>query len=395
LARALARVSLKPGFPLPDLGMYQLRVAYELDKDGRAATGVLSEQMGIIVGRRSQSKVSSQISQDGLSAEYFRTGFGTKWRGVYQVSPCRNRVTVEYESSWGEIQYETQRVRAPRGGAESRCDLPEVMPAIQRLRALADELAVEGFAADQRDDLVTVFVDLYTSATAALIDALRFGVSVPSTRSYDRETRRFNDPKWIASLGELFGRRFLEALRQYTTSQRCSPAWQVVFDALERQPMSGLDALALCAYAHITYDLPHALAQSAPAGLDAHVEDYELVNRVLADHIETMQQQIAGLFGTRYAWLDTIAGQYDEVFVGQRIHETRARAWYFATRLLRARGEQDIDRVEEVERFLLRGVEIFADALLAPRPAPLTAVARLSRSLLASARRRSLTGEFR
>lgn len=369
VAKAFAKIRLPTRFPIPPVDLYEMRVQYELQQDGISALGELKEDLGPFPHLiKRQSKVSSRISDGGLKAEYQREGFGTSWKGTYTVDPNREQVQVRYQSDWGEITYDTKKVDTVKrvGVALSSAE----QEAVARLSAVAHRLERLGNEWDR--SLLVVFLDTYVRATRSLAAAVRSGVRVPSTVNYDVSFQRFRDPLLVAELAEGFVERFCSELTRYKAKANDQGSWRSVLDALAERPMTEIDALVLCIYTHVVVDLPHVLAE-VPAILSGSSDDYELVNRVFATTVDSIQSEFASRYGSIYDWLDTLIGQYDEVLVGAQISALRAQAWYYALRLRETASHR------ETALFLDRKVERFMQALLAPSPEPLSVLAHVTR----------------
>ena len=420
-ARAYAVISIEaPLLPFGPIQIYRMRINYHLSPDGAGAEGCLIEDLGPIPYLfQSTSPAVAKISQHGMYAHYERQAFGARWQGDYHVLPGRRSVKVTYVSPWGELRYLTHRKSAPSGDLpvlkRSEVALAAAQAASQRISALADRLDVQArtHRGHGKLRLLVVFTDVYARALRALAEGVRSGVRKPpdlgaespsQSAGWDLERaeraerpdsalgvpvdiRTFADPAWIADLAEAFADRFFRAVDTRDRGRAPEGGWEQVFAVLHARQLTEIDALALCIYAHIVFDLPNALAglqhQEDAAKVGLRIKDYDLVNDALADHIDEIQDDLAARYSPLLGWLDILVGRYDEVFADRRLRQLRAQAWYYAERLRLG----DEDTTTEVTCFLRDSVERYAFAVLEPDPPVVGLLANLTRSLFAGVRR--------
>lgn len=87
-------------------------------------------------------------------------------------------------------------------------------------------------------------------------------------------TRRYRDPAYVAHLDSVFATFYFHAIDSWRAGDRSAvpQAWQMAFSAAQHQRVSTLGDMLLGMNAHISRDLPFALASiglTEPGGVDA------------------------------------------------------------------------------------------------------------------------------
>lgn len=97
--------------------------------------------------------------------------------------------------------------------------------------------------------------------------------------------RLFKDPAWLNNLDAVFAGQYFTAFEDWQrgTRERVPVAWQVAFQAADARAVTGLGDMLLGMNAHISRDLPYALAE---VGLDSDrggnaKHDFDAVNGLL------------------------------------------------------------------------------------------------------------------
>jgi uncharacterized protein DUF5995 len=113
-------------------------------------------------------------------------------------------------------------------------------------------------------------------------------------------TRRYRDPAYVAHLDSVFATLYFHAIDSWRTGNRreVPQAWQMAFSAAQNQRVSTLGDMLLGMNAHISRDLPFALASvglTEPGGVDA-VPDVVAVNGDIFRSEAPMMAQIKKWF---------------------------------------------------------------------------------------------------
>lgn len=113
-------------------------------------------------------------------------------------------------------------------------------------------------------------------------------------------TRRYRDPAYVAHLDSVFATLYFHAIDSWRAGDRNAvpQAWQMAFSAAQDQRVSTLGDMLLGMNAHISRDLPFALASvglTEPGGVDA-VPDVVAVNGDIARSETPMMAQVKRWF---------------------------------------------------------------------------------------------------
>ena len=148
-------------------------------------------------------------------------------------------------------------------------------------------------------------------------------------------TRRaglFENPAWVVELDCEFASRYFDAVDRFSAGEACPWPWRLAFRAaVSKRTFVSQDVL-LGMNAHINYDLPHSLHATIPAGatqdeLDGYRRDNLVLNRVLAQSIDVVQEEVASEYDLLLSAADAALHKRDEAFASQLIKAWRARAW--------------------------------------------------------------------
>jgi len=105
------------------------------------------------------------------------------------------------------------------------------------------------------------------------------------TQRVDREERSFAARRYLAELDAVFARLYFVAYDAWRSDRRGAvpAAWRIAFEAADRRRVSGIGDLLLGMNAHISRDLPFAVAALGlpPAELATRRRAFERVNAVL------------------------------------------------------------------------------------------------------------------
>ncbi len=155
---------------------------------------------------------------------------------------------------------------------------------------------------------------------------------------------RFDDPLWVDRLLHLFADYYFDALAQYETAPSAAPAvWRHAHGATLSRDLHVLQCLLLGINAHINYDLALALrdmlapewAQLSESQKLTRYQDHRTVNAIIAETIDTVQDQIIEKVDPRMDLIDRVMGRLDEKLLSGLISQWREDVWEDAQNLLR------------------------------------------------------------
>ncbi|MEL6922658.1 MAG: DUF5995 family protein [Bacteroidota bacterium] len=143
---------------------------------------------------------------------------------------------------------------------------------------------------------------------------------------------RFENGERMERLDVLFANRYLEAYYRYQKGERITAAWQIAFEAAERQDLLILQQLFLGINAHINLDLGLATAatmQQQP--VEAIRSDFEMINAVLFELMREVQTAI-GMVSPLLFLVDVVSEKGDERLAAFSLKASRIHAWDVATK---------------------------------------------------------------
>jgi hypothetical protein len=200
---------------------------------------------------------------------------------------------------------------------------------ILRLNAVVDH-------AIETKDPIGIFAALY----AVVTEKVKEGID----RNY------FQDGERMERLDVIFANRYLNALYCFRNNQNCGHAWKVAFVIAQRFPTHLiLQELLVGMNAHINLDLAIAAAQASPGDkLDALKDDFYAINRILADLVDDIKNDLSHL-SPRIAWvLKWMVGE--DAILNFSIRIARDEAWRFARKLNTLQEGQWHDITEERDK---------------------------------------------
>lgn len=208
---------------------------------------------------------------------------------------------------------------------------------------------------EEADDRRCIFLDCYCTMTGNMLK--------------DLEESRFHDREWVRELLHRFADYYFEALVAYEQSTAPTPAvWQLTHDVARQEEISVLQHLLLGVNAHINYDLALALRdllsaeweQLSPEATQRRYEDHLLVNQIIAETIDTVQDEVVERYVPSMDLVDKLLGRMDEWMIAYVIREWRDDVWQSAVALLEAESDEEVDRVRaQVEERALWLARIF------------------------------------
>lgn len=189
----------------------------------------------------------------------------------------------------------------------------------------------------------SIFLTVYRAMTAQMQRFLPAG--------------RFLDPQWTLALTTRFAGMYFEADEAFShPDQVCPGPWQCAFAAASVRRVLTLEHALLGINAHITYDLPRAVADNlvefsdlVPGTHGMPVSgvlvrrryDYEVVNDILAHTTDMVQDALVQTFSPFLKVLDTLAMRFDEYAAEMFLRYARTQGWTHAVALGFARDDHE------------------------------------------------------
>lgn len=178
------------------------------------------------------------------------------------------------------------------------------------------------------------------------------------------QSGRFADGARMDRLATTFANRYLRAIDAVSPGGAAGPpkSWGVAFGAAGRPHAMILQHVLLGMNAHINFDLPVAVVETANGGNVADLEqDFQEINGILAALLDPVQAVI-GSFSPLLHILDDLGGGADEALVTFSIDTARDEAWHEATRLA---GEAPAQRQRSILS-LDRRVTLLGERIIGP-----------------------------
>jgi Family of unknown function (DUF5995) len=145
--------------------------------------------------------------------------------------------------------------------------------------------------------------------------------------------RRFEDGARMERLNVNFANRYLEAYELHRNGETPTSSWQISFEAAGHWRPLILQHLLLGANAHINLDLGIAAVETSPGDqLPQLKQDFDLINKILADLVQPVQDKI-GDVSPWIGFLERIDPSADDAIINFSMARARASAWNFAVRL--------------------------------------------------------------
>lgn len=150
------------------------------------------------------------------------------------------------------------------------------------------------------------------------------------------EQKRFKDPVWVEQLLERFADYYFVALENYEQEARKAPAvWQLAHHASQQPHTMTVQHLLVGVNAHINYDLVLCVrdmlrpewASLTPGRLAERFSDHCLVNEIIAETIDTVQDEVVEKHTPRLDWVDKLFGAWDEWLISRLITSWRDEVW--------------------------------------------------------------------
>ncbi len=195
---------------------------------------------------------------------------------------------------------------------------------------------------DRAGDDRAIFLSVYRTMTGAIHDAIAAG--------------RFVDPAWTEDLTARFALLYFDAEDAWDRTGACAGPWEAAFAVAGRPRVTAVEHALLGINAHIVYDLPRAVAATmratgdvvdgelTPGVLARRRHDYDVVNHILAETIDTAQELLAR-YSRVAAWIDALALRLDEYAAEMLLRVSRTQGWHIALALAVARNERETEAV--------------------------------------------------
>lgn len=194
---------------------------------------------------------------------------------------------------------------------------------------------------EARRDQRAIFLGCYALMTENMLQAINAG--------------EFQDPVWVRALLEHFAAYYFQALEAYDRDPRTTPrVWNYAFTAANHPETTVLAKLILGVNAHINYDLVFAVADMlqpewqtlTQERLLTRHHDHCHVNIIIAQTIDSVQDEIIERYDPRYARVDDLMGPLDEWVIQTTIAEWREHVWQHALQWLAAADEAEQQTVK-------------------------------------------------
>ena len=202
----------------------------------------------------------------------------------------------------------------------------------QSIDAVLEELDQILAEARRQRSRLGYFAALYRDVTARVQDAIEAG--------------NFDDGTRMERLDVRFARHYLDALEAHNSGGDPPRAWTHTFEAASRWRPLVLHHLLLGMNAHINLDLGIAAVEvTTEETLPDLKGDFDRINRILGDMIETTQTRIADV-SPWIGVLDRLGGRADEVISNFCLVQARNDAWDFAASLAALDAEAQARAIE-------------------------------------------------
>lgn len=209
---------------------------------------------------------------------------------------------------------------------------------------------------EQSRDHRVVFLSCYRMMTQNMLEAIAGG--------------EFQDPAWVNRLLHHFADYYFWALEAYEREPgQAPPVWQVAHGSQANR--QALQHLLLGVNAHINYDLVLAVSDVlegewehlSPQQRQMRYADHCQVNRVIAQTVDSVQDQVIERFDPAMDWVDRLMGPLDEWLISRLITHWRDQVWQNALDRISAPQAEREHLRQRVERACL---EVADSILLRP-----------------------------
>jgi len=166
----------------------------------------------------------------------------------------------------------------------------------------------------------------------------------------------FHDTEWVNELLNRFANYYFDSLVCYDCGEKTPEVWLKAHKACKENQLSELQLLILGVNAHINYDLVLALYDMLQPEWNSlsetkrreRYEDHSHVNRIIANTIDQVQDEVLEPINPALDWIDKLFGRMDEFLISRLIANWREDVWENTQKLL------TMEEVEEKEKFRKR-----------------------------------------
>lgn len=215
-----------------------------------------------------------------------------------------------------------------------------------KVDALIDRMKARLAQLETAGDNRRVFLEVYLAMTTKMARSLRGG--------------NFLDPSWACRLTDNFADLYFAADDAFEAGTGCPAVWERTFTIAREGRATTVEHALLGINAHITYDLPMAVARTIrdpgddtlahgrppPDVLARRRYDFEVVNQLIAETIDVVQTRLARRF-LPLRLLDPLAGRVDEYLAARFLRSARTQGWPIAVALLSATTDPEQERIRK------------------------------------------------
>ncbi|WP_298821024.1 DUF5995 family protein [Chloroflexus sp.] len=186
----------------------------------------------------------------------------------------------------------------------------------------------------------------------------------------------FHDSVWVERLIGDFADYYFVALSRWE-EERAGPAvWQHTFSGAMRPDVTVVQHLLLGINAHINYDLVLVLddllrpewSNLSDRERSERCADYDAVNRVIAQTIDRVQDEVVAPYARAMRMLDVVCGPLDEWCTAHLIRNWRSDVWQLAIQLIAvADGKERADSRQRVDQLALARARLLSGDALGAR----------------------------
>jgi hypothetical protein len=189
------------------------------------------------------------------------------------------------------------------------------------------------FGCDHR----AVFATTYLTLTKAMLRTLR------------RERHFFRDRRALIYEDVRFVQIYFNTLDLYAAGKPVDPAWQIALDHARSGDWQGAGDMLLGINAHVQNDMPFMLAALTLRDSKgrSRKSDHDAENRILDDAFDEVVREVARRYDPLTAWETYNLSPATDVFGVELVKLWREGVWRNAERLVKAKSDEERDRVAE------------------------------------------------
>lgn len=212
---------------------------------------------------------------------------------------------------------------------------------------------------ENQQDPRAIFLRCYSMMSANMLQAL--------------EDQRFQNTDWVSVLLHRFADYYFDALACFDCGEAVPAVWQHVHQLSTGKKLHVLQHLLLGVNAHINYDLVLTLndvleqdwKDLSPEDRQSRYQDHVTVNTIIAETIDTVQDEVVEQYSPRMDLIDRIMGRLDEKLLVGLISRWRESVWKNAVHMLDCQDTQQKERVrQELEQNVLKNCDWLEGNLL-------------------------------